>query len=239
MDLKNFVGKSIVLFWFAACVFVSFIPFTLHAQVYHEEPAWVYEGRGDRYLKEGEPGKAIVEYKKALIGDSGSKRTYPEVNMKLAKIYLSEGLYDLALSYIENAQDEKQELQISDQIYDIWYTKAEIYIGQGRYDAAMFMYEEIIEKDPIWTRYKKQDIYVINGDFIDDPVSKKKFAAAYFNLGKIKYDFQNYDNAIPLFKVALAYGFHKEESLKYLVNCYKKLNNLALADRAQSLYADK
>ena len=67
MELKNFTGKRFFLLWFAVYTLVSFSPVILHAQVYHEEPAWVYKGRGDRYLKEGEPGMAIVEYKKALI----------------------------------------------------------------------------------------------------------------------------------------------------------------------------
>jgi len=239
MKLQNVSGKRLSLIWFAVCVLVNFFPVILHAQVYHEEPAWVYKGRGDRYLNEGEPGKAIVEYKKALIGDSGSKRIYPEVNVKLAKIYLNEGLYDLAISYIESALDERQELQIPDQIYEIWYTKAEIYASLGKYDAAISVYEEIIKGDPIWRRYEGQDIYVIDAAFIDDPESKKKFAAAYFNLGKIKYDFQIYDNAIPFFKVALTYGFKKEESLTYLVNCYEKLNSPVLAQKAQSVYSNK
>ena len=31
------------------------------------EPSWVYKGIGDRFYKNGELGKAIVDYKKALM----------------------------------------------------------------------------------------------------------------------------------------------------------------------------
>jgi tetratricopeptide (TPR) repeat protein len=227
--------------WFCAAVafMVAVLPLASYSQIHQEEPEWVYKGRGDRYLKAGEPGKAIVEYKKALISDSGSKRAYPEVNMKLAEIYLEEKLYDLALSYIESAQEEEQYLQIPDMIYDIRSIKAEIYARQGKYLDVVSVYENIIQEDSNWRKYAGQDIYVIEGTFFNDPESKKKYANAYFELGKIKFDFQNYDNAIPFFKIALMYNFKKEESLRYLINCYKKLNNPMLAKKAQSLYTEK
>lgn len=235
----NSTYRNKVWFWAVACVTVAFLPFAVCAQIQQKEPPWVYKGRGDRYLKVGEPGKAIVEYKKALINDSGSKRAYPEVNMRLAEIYLDEKLYDLALLYIEIAQEEKQYLQIPDMIYDILYTKAKIFTSQGKYLDAITVYEKIINDDRNWRRYGRQDIYVIDGTSLDDPMSKKKYATAYFEQGKIKFDFQNYDNAIPLFKIALMYDFKKEESLKYLISCYKKLNSPVLADKAQSVYTEK
>ncbi len=231
--------RNIVWFCAAAAFMVAVLPLVVYAQIYKEEPPWVYKGRGDRYLKAGEPGKAIVEYKKALISDSGSKRAYPEVNMRLSEIYLDEKLYDLALLYIESAQEEEQYLQIPDTIYDIRYTRAEIYARQGKYLDAISVYEKIIHEDPNWRRYGGQDIYVIDGTSLGDPEAKKKYGKAYFELGKIKFDLQNYDNAIPFLKIALMYDFKKEETLKYLVNCYKELNNPVQAEKAQSLYTEK
>ena len=131
--------------------FIFFTPFFL-LSAENDEPSWVYKGRGDRYYNIGEVGKAIVEYKKALspgkvYNGPGEKNVYPEVNLKLAEIYLSEGLYDLALMQITVAEEQKNYLQISDLIYNIWYVKAEIYFRMKRYSESVSVYEGIIKND--------------------------------------------------------------------------------------------
>ncbi len=74
------------------------------------EPSWVYKGIGDRHYKNGEIGEAIVAYKKALLArtnETANKEKdngYPEVNLQLAKIYMAEELYDIAVNHLKIAE---------------------------------------------------------------------------------------------------------------------------------------
>jgi len=217
------------------------IPYLFCTAVENEEPPWVYRGRGDKYYRDGEIGKAIVEYKKAL---SASKRIYgtiryPEVNLSLSMIYLSEGLYDLALLNISSAEQNESMLQIPDTIYDIRYTKAKIFQKMNRYNEAMAVYESIIKKDENWNFYSKLSPFDISAVFFNDPELKKKFGKAYFEIGKMKFDTRNYDNAVHFFKMSIMYGFKHDEALKLLINCYKLLNNNVVAEKVKKAYGKR
>jgi tetratricopeptide (TPR) repeat protein len=188
-------------------------------------------------------GKAIVEYKKALspgkdYNGPGENNIYPEVNLKLAEIYLDEGLYDLALMHIAVAEEQVSYLQIPELIYNVWYVKAEIYFEMKRYREAISVYEGIIKNDENWAEFSHQNPYVIIDKEIINPEYQKKFGKAYLETGKIKYLLNNFDNAIPLFKMALVYRYDKETALKYLINCYKYLDNNVLAERAERVYGN-
>ena len=207
----------------------------------YQEPPWVYKGRGDRYYKNGEIGKAIVEYKKALsnsrdLQETSTKNIYPEVNIKLAEIYIDEELYDLALFEIGIAENQKKYLQIPDLIYNILYIKAEILFKQKKYNKSIEVYGEIIKKDENWKLYSRQSPYEISEKFIEAPELKKKFGKAYLEIGKIKYLQNIFDNAIPFFKMALMYKYEKEVSLKYLISCYNNIDSKILAEKAQRVY---
>ena len=210
----------------------------------YQEPPWVYKGRGDRYYKNGEIGKAIVEYKKALSNSrdlqetSIKKNIYPEVNIKLAEIYIDEGLYDLALFEIGIAENQKKYLQIPDLIYNILYIKAEILFKQKKYNKSIEVYGEIIKKDENWTLYSRQSPSEISEKFIEAPELKKKFGKAYLEIGKIKYLQNHFDYAIRFFKMALMYKYEKEVSLKYLINCYNNIDSKMLAEKAKRVYGN-
>jgi len=207
------------------------------------EPPWVYKGRGDRYYKNGEIGKAIVEYKKALsnsrdVQETSKKNIYPEINIKLAEIYIDEELYDLALFEIGIAENQKKDLQIPDLIYNILYIKAEILFNQKKYNKSIEVYEEIIKKDENWKLYSRQSPSEISEKFIEAPELKKKFGKAYLETGKIKYLQNHFDYAIRFFKMALMYKYEKEVSLKYLINCYNNIDSKILAEKAKTIYGN-
>jgi tetratricopeptide (TPR) repeat protein len=216
---------------FAFIVFFTLItaplrPLPLCAE-YLPEPDWVYKGRGDRYFREGEYGKAIDSYKKALIKRKNSSsdtqnRGYPEVNIQLARVYMLEGLHDFALLHLETAERQKEFLQISDLSFTILYTRADIFSLQKKYDKLLKVYEEILKLDEYKDIYFQQNSYTLPSRFIEDPELGGKFGRAYFELGKLKINSQNFDSAISYFKMALTYHYKPEQTLDYLVYCYKK-----------------
>jgi len=206
----------------------------------YDDPPWVYKGRGDRYYKKGEIGKAIVEYKKALSASTRSYEIgiYPEVNIRLAEIYLSESLFDLSLLHVNRAIEHKSHFQIPDFIYDVLYLKAEIFLKQEKFNEAISTYGEIIKDDFNWKNYARQNPYEISPIYINEPELHKKFGKAYLEIGKIKYHNKNYDNAIPFFKMAIMYKYEKDTALKYLINCYNFLGNNVLAEKAKRVYGN-
>lgn len=230
------------LFFFAAIACA-----TLHAGDLGEPP-WVYKGRGDRYFQDGQTGKAIVEYKNALAKrkeEGGAAAAYPEVNLQLAKIYLLDGLHDLAYTQIETAQKYAGSLQIAGLVYEIQYTKAEILEGQKKSPESI--YRDIIEgdggggrkPDGYWLRYRNaslQKSILEAGKLIEDGAYRTKYAKAHFELGRIKYQEGNFINAIPFLEMALLYRYKPEQALRYLVDAYKNEGNIALARKVPELY---
>lgn len=147
-------------------IFIFIFSFSLIHAVDLKDPAWVYKGIGDRHYRNGEIGKAIVAYKKALIRRKETKENdvsmgFPEVNLKLGKIYLNEGLYDLAIFQLRIAEKQKAFLQIPDLIYEILYTKAELFFIQEKYNDSVNVYQLIIKDDRNWDRYSKENQYEI------------------------------------------------------------------------------
>jgi tetratricopeptide (TPR) repeat protein len=208
-----------VLLFLAACV-----SFTTNADD-TVEPAWVYKGRGDRYYRDGQVGRAIYEYKKALIKANRDGAVYPEVNLQLAKIYKDEGLYELALSQVDIVQNNRSRLQIPDLSYEALYTKADVYIRMERYDEALKVYEGIIGQDDNWLAYAETNLYELEANVIDDITARTRFAEAYLRVGMIKYMTHNYENAIPSLKMALLYRHKADKTLRYLISCYEKVEN--------------
>ncbi len=195
------------------------------------EPSWVYNGRGDRFLNEGQVGAAITQYKKAIIAkmhEAGTQEagTYPEVHYKLAKIYMGEGLNEIALQHINSAENEREFLQIPDFIYDIFYLKASILFNMKHYTDTMAVYERIIQDDVNWDYYSKEKLTAIPdtliSEIMDNPELRGKYGKAYYWIGEIKYQNNNYITAEPFLKMAFLYGYD-EDAKKYLVACYQKL----------------
>jgi tetratricopeptide (TPR) repeat protein len=189
------------------------------------EPAWVYKGRGDRSYRNGEVGHAIFEYKKALIKAKADGIIYPEVSLQLAKVYKDEGLYELAIDHIEIVERNRARLQIPDLIYETLYTKAEVFLQIERYNEALGVYEAIIGQDSNWKSYAGTSLYELVSIAIDDDASKGRYAEAYLRIGMLKYMNYNYENAIPALKMAMLYRHKWDQTLKYLLSCYEKVED--------------
>jgi tetratricopeptide (TPR) repeat protein len=206
-------------------------PQTTGPAIEEGEPAWVYKGQGDRFAKTGELGKAIVAYKKALV----RKTPYPEVNLQLARIYTQDGLYDLALSQIRVAETNKDRFEIPDLIYEVKYVKAEILRKQNKNAEAV--YREIIEGDENWKFFMKEPYQnTILGRAIGNKEDQAKFAKAHFELGRMKYDNGNFENALRFLEMAVLYGYKSETAMRYLIDSYRKLGNTAGMERAINAY---
>lgn len=65
----------------------------------HSRYANIYKGRGDYFLEQGETGRAIAEYKKALKAD----RNNPEAHIALGYIYLKQGVLQFAFREFSEA----------------------------------------------------------------------------------------------------------------------------------------
>jgi tetratricopeptide (TPR) repeat protein len=232
--MKEWIMKITLL----VSIFLFFL-LSLCTALENEDPPWVYRGRGEKYYMKGEVGKAIVEYKKALAARTreNTEGIYPEVNLRLSEIYLSEGLYDLAIIHVTRAEQYKDELEIPETIYDVLYTKAEILKKLKRYNETIALYESIIKEDENWKFYSRQNPYKLFEETVADPELQKKFGRAYLELGRLKFLSKNYDNAIPYLKMALMYRYKNKESLNLLIDCFLSLDNRNLAEKAKSLYS--
>jgi len=218
---------------FILSVLLLCVPFISYCEDLLSQPAWVYKGKGDVYYKEGEIPKAIVQYKKAILKKKeqikdATKNGYPEANLSLAKIYRDEGLFDLALSYLKIAENYKNLFQIPDQLYNLLYTKADIYLKMNKLGKAIDVYEEIIRIDKNIPRENPLKSS-------DNKKLKKKFGKAYFILGEIKYNNNNFENAIPYLEKARYYRYNFDKTVRYLINCYKEIGNFANLERLKSL----
>jgi tetratricopeptide (TPR) repeat protein len=207
---------------FCVCFAVAVLPLPNVRAAEIDEPAWVYKGRGDTYFRKGDSGRAIYEYKKALIRAGREDTVYPEVNLQLAKIYRDEGLYELALSQIEIVQSNADRLQIPDLIYEARYVNAEVFLLLERYNDALTVYERIIREDGNRKGYDMASVYDIWEDPDGTPLKRMRFAEAYLRIGIIKYQSNNYENSIPALKMALLYRHELEKTLKYLMYCYER-----------------
>jgi tetratricopeptide (TPR) repeat protein len=220
-----------VLILAAVAVATAFAARAANPSAEEDEPAWVFKGRGDRFVKMGEPGKAIVAYKKAL----NAKTPYPEVNLQLARIYAQDGLYGLALSQIRIAETNKDRFEIPDLIYEVMYVKAEILHMQNKNAEAV--YREIVEGDENWKLYMNEPYQnTILGRAIGSKEDQAKYAKAHFELGRIKYDNGNFENALRFLEMAVLYGYKSDTAMRYLIDSYKKLGNTAGMERAMNAY---
>jgi len=222
-------------------IILLFIPFISYCEELLVEPAWVYKGRGDVFLKEGDIGNAIAQYKKAILkkkelNDNNNQIGYPEVYLNLAKIYKKDGLYDLALSYIEMAEDQKNDFEISELEYDLLYTKADIYMKKDDISKAIDVYKDIIKDDSNWNNNNTKiirenpDKFKINNELI------KKFGESYFILGKIKYENNNFENAILYLDMARYYKYKLDITIEYLINCYEKTGNSLMIRKLKNIH---
>ncbi|MGQ9616718.1 MAG: tetratricopeptide repeat protein [Spirochaetota bacterium] len=224
------IFKLIASFTIIVSIFFYICPFPGSSDEL-PEPSWVYKGRGDRYFRSGEYGRAIAEYKKAIIkraqetNETSPGGGYPEVHFKLAIIYKNEGLLELAMKEILVAENKKEFLQIQDEIYEIMNTKAELYLERGRVSESMATYEQIINMDYNWEDYSKRDFTDITKDelvaFGKNLELRSKYGKAYFSIGELKFLSNNDTAAEPYLKMAFLYNYERKKAKGYLINYYK------------------
>ena len=219
---------------YLSIILLSLLIFTLSsnylmAEEFLKEPVWVYYGRGNRYFHEKKYGYALAEYKKAIIKiNKTSKKSgtfnsyYPDINLKIAEINFIEKLYEEALYFLDISYKNSELFQIPDRIYDVLYLKARCFEKLEKMDRAIEEYINIIKRDDNWKVYKKLAIVDIP-EMINSPEKRKKFGKAYYQLGVIKYNNKNYENAIAYLKMAFLYRYKLEETVKILRDCYSIL----------------
>ncbi len=83
-------------------------------------------------LRIGNSGGSTGSSSEMLELDIVENAPYPEINLKIAQIYLEERLFEHALEQIRIAEDEAEYMEIPDLIYEVLYTRAEIYKQQGK-----------------------------------------------------------------------------------------------------------
>jgi tetratricopeptide (TPR) repeat protein len=227
--MKNSILASLILAVGAAFTLFAARPANPSSEA--GEPAWVFKGRGDRFVKMGEPGKAIVAYKKAL----NEKTPYPEVNLQLAKIYAQDGLYELAFSQIRIAEAGKDSFGIPDLIFEVKYVKAEILKMQKK--NAETVYREIVEGDENWKLLVSEPYQnTILGRSIGSEEDRAKYGKAHFELGRMKYENGNFENALRFLEMAVLYKYQSDIAMRYLIDSYKRLGNTGGMERAMSAY---
>lgn len=239
---SDLIHKVIALFVILISVFFYICSFPASSDEL-PEPSWVYKGRGDRYFKLGEYGGAIAEYKKAIIkraqetNDISPGGGYPEAHLKLAVIYKNEGLLDLAIREILIAENKKEFLQIQDEIYEILYTKAELYLEKGRISESIAVYEQIINMDYNWEDYSKRDITDITKDELialgKNLELRDKYGRAYFTIGELKFLSNNDTAAEPYLKMAFFYNYERKKAKGYLINYYKNTGRSAVVQKIE------
>jgi tetratricopeptide (TPR) repeat protein len=197
----------------------------------YEEPDWVYKERGDRFRALDEQGKAIAQYRRALIkrqADAEGVTAYPEVHLALAEVYREQGLTDLALRHIQQAENQAEFLVIPDQIYTVWYVKARLYRDLGRMSEVVKIYKSIVEKDDTWDTFNNRRLTSIRENLILEFRTRKeltaKFAPAYYGLGSIKYLNGSPEAAEPYLLGAFVYGYG-EKTVSYLSDCYRQVGS--------------
>jgi tetratricopeptide (TPR) repeat protein len=210
----------------------------------YDEPAWVYRGRGDRYYREGEMGRAISEYKKAIIRrerEGEGTESYPEVHLMLARIYLEQGLPELALQHVMIAENTKESLEIGDQVYDILYTKAKIFFMLDRIRDMEAVYTGIIGEDDNFEYYERQKLSSLSDEFIRELRAmadlRAKFGHAYYALGVLKYRNNSYDAAEPYLKMAFLYAYDANTA-RFLIDCYDKMGHRTESERVRQIVGE-
>ena len=154
---------------------------------------------------------------------------YPEVHLRIAQIYVKEGLFDLALQELDRAEWGRNHFQIADLIYTVMYTRADIFRMQSKMADYEKNLKRIIEPegndswagDSNFDIYKNMSLYKISDAAIkilsQDVEKRKKYGKAYFEYGMLKYKNRNYLKAEPYLKMALLYGYGYEDKKEYVI----------------------
>lgn len=116
--------------------------------------ALVYKGRGDCFIEEGETGKAIAEYKKALKLDRGN----PEAHLALGYVYLKQGVLQFAFREFLEAYKNMGRLYDNEDRYLLLRGMAEIRFRETYYSYLPGSRREKLRKEGI--RYAREALKI-------------------------------------------------------------------------------
>jgi tetratricopeptide (TPR) repeat protein len=183
---------------------------------------------------------AVVQALSELVYDAGDgdiklrletqeNIPYPEVHLKIAQIYIREGLFDLALQELDMAEKGSGYFQIQDLIYTVMYTRADIFRILNNMSEYQRSLQRIIVPEA-WDKWEGDDNFRIYGNMslhkvsvaavkvlIQDAEKRKKYGKAYFEYGRLSYQNGRYVSAEPYLKMALLYGFGYGKEKEFLI----------------------
>jgi hypothetical protein len=189
---------------------------------------------------------------------------YPEVHLKIAQIYLEEGLFDLSLQQLDMAEKGQEHFQIPDLIFSVMYTRAENYRTRAEFykehgnkkgfnrEADKYGRElnRIVEKDENWRGgkegtsfkgYKDIKLNEIPNSRIlhlsGDAEGREKYGKAYFLSGAYKFQNGRDEGAEPYLKMAFLYGYERETAKRYLEQYYILRNDTANLKKIEDIEA--
>lgn len=178
--------------------------------VYMRSQADYHFTMGETYSLEGNPQKAIEEFKLVLVYDPNSAR----VHLKLATEYVRQGLLSEAIEQAEEA------LKLEDENVEARMLLGGLYSSLKMYDLAMQQYEKILKIDPDHTRapiykgailaeQKKFDESIAVFEKLAKNPNNEEPEKAYFYIGRIRAE-EGGDKAL----TAAEKAYNKSISLK-------------------------
>ncbi|HUX13784.1 MAG TPA: hypothetical protein VMW87_12205 [Spirochaetia bacterium] len=108
-------------------------------------PSWVYYQEGQKLFDEGEFGKALVSYRRAL--ETQPEKKFPEAEMGIGMVFAREGETKLAVDHLSRAIAQRQLFYIPQDYYTALYELAGIYKLQQNYRDYENMLVSIVEDD--------------------------------------------------------------------------------------------
>lgn len=156
--------------------------------------------RGSIYATEGEIGKAILDYDKAVEVDPKNYLLYIEIYENLNSL----GYTDQGLVYLNNA------LEISDKSAESKYYKGRIYYLLGQTSQAQELLQEAVDKDIVEARLYLAKLYQDQGDYDSAQKLLEEYAKsdevtseALATLGDIEMANSRYESALNYYQAGL------------------------------------
>jgi tetratricopeptide (TPR) repeat protein len=154
---------------------------------------------------------------------------YPEVHLSIARLYIRDGLLDLALQELDEAEKGREYFQIPDDVFSVMYTRAEV----NRMKANLSEYQDWLrriiepetgdswEGDVHFQTYRDMPLHKISDAavtiLLQDNENRKKYGKAHFEYGALKLQNRNYVTAEPYLKMAFLYAYGYEKQNQYSI----------------------
>jgi tetratricopeptide (TPR) repeat protein len=182
-----------------------------------------------------------------LVLDIETGADYPEVHLILAKIYIEEGLYGLALKQLELVEKSSESLQIEDVLFEVWYTRAAAYSGMRDTGKYFEQLERIIREDTSWKVEGNLPLSRVSDSVVagmrNDREKRKKFGEAYFRIGSFRYSSGRDASAEPYLKMAFLYDYEPDNAeldearpvREYLEEYYGKIGDVQSLQKLEDI----